>query len=182
MPSKMINLRSSLSERCVYETNIILHVLSAFFRIFIFLYLVKTNYHFFCRIVQIILEQNYDKDHLIARVVRIYVPYWISIARFPPLVYTVVDLSGRREKRHLSVPFHSNITTEKILWQIREEEMVGGYTIASAMNFKLLGFSASINKPGKECFGPIKDLSPLGDMVGFISNLPSFLCCVPISR
>ncbi|XP_073111690.1 uncharacterized protein [Elaeis guineensis] len=134
MPSKMINLRSSLSER----------------------------------IVQIILEQNYDKDRLIARIVRIYVPYWISIARCPPLLYTVVDLSGRREKRHISVPFHSNIRTEKILWQIREEEMVGGYTIASAMNFKLLGFSASISKPGKECFGPVKDLSPLGDMDGSV--------------
>lgn len=134
MPSKMINLRSSLSGR----------------------------------IVPIILEQNYDQDRLTARVLRIYVPYWISIARSPPLVFAVVDISGRREKRHISVPFHSNTRTEKILWQISEEEMVGGYTIASALNFKLLGFSASISKTGNERFGPVKDLSPLGDMDGSV--------------
>jgi len=55
--------------------------------------------------------------------------------------------------------------TEKFLFQITQEEMVEGYTIASALNFKLLGISASIARPGKEFYGPVRDLSALGDMV-----------------
>lgn len=76
-----------------------------------------------------------------------------------------MDMSGRKEKRHFSVPFRSPMKAEKIFFHITHEEMVEGYTLASALNFKLLGISASIATPGKELFGPIKDLSALGDMV-----------------
>ncbi|WOL09557.1 hypothetical protein Cni_G18310 [Canna indica] len=120
------------------------------------------------RIVQVILEQNYDKEHLIARVIRIYAPYWISVTRCPPITLRAMTLPGRREAAHFLLPFHSFAKSEKILWQITEEEMVGGYTIASFLNFKLFGLSVSISGSGEECFGPVKDLSPLGDMDGSI--------------
>nr|XP_009413254.1 PREDICTED: uncharacterized protein LOC103994598 isoform X1 [Musa acuminata subsp. malaccensis] len=134
LPSKVINLKNSLSER----------------------------------IVQVILEQNYGKECLVARVIRIYAPYWISSARCPPLNLRFMALPGTRDGTHFLVSFRSYVKTEKLLWEITEEEMVGGYTIASFLNFKLLGLSASISGPGKECFGPVKDLSPLGDMDGLI--------------
>lgn len=92
-----------------------------------------------------------------ARTIRIYVPYWISSARCPPLIYHFVDMSRRRDRRHRG--------SEKIFCQITQEEMVGGYTIASALNIKVLGLSASLGRSGRESFGPVKDLSPLGDMV-----------------
>ncbi|KAJ0977669.1 hypothetical protein J5N97_013143 [Dioscorea zingiberensis] len=76
------------------------------------------------RIVQVIVEENHDKKHLIARVIRISVPYWVASARCPPLIYKFIDIH--------------------------------------------LGFSASISQPGKEQFGPAKDLTPLGDMDGSI--------------
>ncbi|KAJ6828337.1 uncharacterized protein M6B38_362940 [Iris pallida] len=120
------------------------------------------------RIVQIIIEHNYDKDRLISRVLRIYASYWVASARCPPLTYNLLDISGRKERRHFSVPFHSNPKSEKIFCKMTEEEMVGGYTIASALNFKLLGISAAISRPDKERFGPVRDLSPLGDMDGSI--------------
>ncbi|XP_073000916.1 uncharacterized protein [Typha latifolia] len=120
------------------------------------------------RIVQVILEQNYDKDRLVARTIRICVPFWISSSRCPPLIYRVVDMSGKREGRHSRISIHSDIRSEKILWQVTQEEMVGGYSIASGLNFKTLGISASISKHGKECFGPVRELAPLGDMDGSI--------------
>ncbi|KAJ0970742.1 hypothetical protein J5N97_018701 [Dioscorea zingiberensis] len=120
------------------------------------------------RIVQVIVEENHDKKHLIARVIRIYVPYWIASARCPPLIYKFIDMSGKRVRRHFSVPFRANEGNEKVLWQLVDDELVGGYTIVSALNFRHLGFSASISQPGKEQFGPAKDLTPLGDMDGSI--------------
>ncbi|KAG0474801.1 hypothetical protein HPP92_014487 [Vanilla planifolia] len=57
---------------------------------------------------------------------------------------------------------------EKILWQITNEDMINGYTIVSALNFKYLALSVSLSNPGKEKFGPVKELSPLGDMDGSI--------------
>ncbi|ONK73416.1 uncharacterized protein A4U43_C04F31270 [Asparagus officinalis] len=120
------------------------------------------------RIVQIILEQNYDKECLISRAVRIHVPYWIASARCPPLKYNLLNLSGRNEKKHFSVPFRSTMKAEKIFLQITQEEMVEGYTIASALTFKFLGISASLAEPGKELFGPVRDLSALGDMDGSV--------------
>ncbi|PKA53298.1 hypothetical protein AXF42_Ash010028 [Apostasia shenzhenica] len=120
------------------------------------------------RIVMIILEQNFDKDHLIARTVRIYVPYWIASARCPPLIYKFTEQITRREKKRFSILSNSNVRPEKILSQITDEEMSSGYTIASALNFKYLGLSVSLRNPGKVQYGPIKDLSPLCDMDGSV--------------
>lgn len=118
------------------------------------------------RIVQIMLEHNYDKERLISRVIRIYASYWVASARCPPLTYSLLDMSSRKERKRLSAPFHANLKPEKIICKITDEEMVGGYTIASSLNFKLLGITAAISS--SECFGPVGDLSPLGDMDGSI--------------
>lgn len=111
------------------------------------------------------MDQNYENESPVSRAVRVYVPYWIATARCPPLKYYVIDISGSKEKARFSIPFRSTTKTEKIVFQIAEEEMACGYTIAAAMNFKHLGISASIARAGKEYFGPVQDLSALGDMV-----------------
>ncbi|KAJ4957745.1 hypothetical protein NE237_024856 [Protea cynaroides] len=118
------------------------------------------------RIVHVILEQNPDKEqHIMAKVVRVYAPYWISSARCPPLKYRLVDRSEKRQKRNLFLPYPSKQNNEVILEEITEEEMFEGYTIDSALNFKL-GLSVSISQSGKEQFGPVKDLAPLGNLDG----------------
>lgn len=74
-----------------------------------------------------------------------------------------MNVGVRKSKR---IPlFQSKRAKEVIFDEITEEELHEGYTIASALNFKSLGISACISECGKESFGPIKDLSPLGDMV-----------------
>ncbi|XP_043715720.1 uncharacterized protein LOC122664096 isoform X2 [Telopea speciosissima] len=118
------------------------------------------------RIVHVILEHNPDKEeHIVAEVVRVYAPYWIASARCPPLKYRLVDISGKRQKRNL-FPFSSKQSNEVIIEEITEEEMFEGHTIDSALNFKLLGLSVSISQSGKEHFGLVRDLSPLGDLDG----------------
>ncbi|KAK4844286.1 hypothetical protein QYF36_018501 [Acer negundo] len=130
VPSKTINLRSSISGR----------------------------------IVQLIFEQNYDKEQpLLAKIIRVYAPYWFEIARCPPLSYRLLDLAGKKQTRKI---FQSKKESEVILEEITEEEIYEGHTIASALNFKLLGLSVSICQAGNDRFGPVKDLSPLGDMDG----------------
>lgn len=119
-----------------------------------------------------ILEQNYEKERLIAKVIKIYTPYCISISRCPPLTLKVMALPGKRGA-HFPLSFHSHKKAKRTLWHITDEEFVGGYTIASFLNFKLLGLSASISGPGEECFGPDTELSPLGDMVTFFYSLLS---------
>ncbi|PON47154.1 Vacuolar protein sorting-associated protein, partial [Parasponia andersonii] len=119
------------------------------------------------RIVQIILEQNFDKEHLLhAKIVRVYAPYWFEIARCPSLTCRLIDITGKSHTRKFSVPFHSKKNNEVIVGEIVEEEMHEGHTIASALKFKLLGLAVSISQSGKDHFGPVKDLSPLGDMDG----------------
>ncbi|KAJ4951540.1 hypothetical protein NE237_028372 [Protea cynaroides] len=119
------------------------------------------------RIVHIILEQNPNKEqHIVAKVVRVYAPYWISSARCPSLTYRVVDRSVKRKKQNLSLPFPSKQSNEVILEEIMEEEIFEGYTIDSALNFKFVGLSVSRSQSGKEQFGPVRDLSPLGDLDG----------------
>ncbi|XP_037495569.1 uncharacterized protein LOC105636609 isoform X2 [Jatropha curcas] len=120
------------------------------------------------RIIQLILEQNYDKEQpLLAKVVRVYAPYWFSVARCPPLTCRLVDLSGKKHTRKIAFPFESKKSNEVILEEITEEEIYEGYTIASALNFNLLGLSVSIAQTGQEQhFGPVTDLSRLGDMDG----------------
>ena len=120
-----------------------------------------------CRIVQLILEQNYDKERpQLAKIIRVYAPYWFSIARCPPLTYRLVDLAGKKHARKIALPFESKRNGEVILGEITEEEIFEGYTIASALNFNTLGLSVSIAQTAEDQqFGNVSDLSPLGDMV-----------------
>ncbi|KAF8380627.1 hypothetical protein HHK36_028116 [Tetracentron sinense] len=120
------------------------------------------------RIVQIILEQkNQDKEGLLVeKVVWVYAAYWIAIARCPPVTCRLLDMSGKRKKWKFPLPLHSKQSSEVILEEITEEEIFEGYTIDSALSFKAVGLSVSISQSGKERFGPVKDLSPLGDMDG----------------
>lgn len=73
-------------------------------------------------------------------------------------------MSSRRLKKN-PLSFQTQRNKEVILQEITKEEILDGYTIASALNFKSLGLSASVCESGGEQFGPVKDLSPLGDMV-----------------
>ncbi|XP_062073801.1 uncharacterized protein LOC133778015 isoform X2 [Humulus lupulus] len=121
------------------------------------------------RVVQIILEQNFDNEQLLhAKIVRVYAPYWLDIARCPSLTCRLIDVTGKRHTWKFSVPFHSKKNNEVVLEEITDEEMHEGHTITSTLNFKLLGIAVSIAQSGKEQFGPIKDLSPLGDMDGAV--------------
>ncbi|KAL8101699.1 hypothetical protein AgCh_033550 [Apium graveolens] len=118
------------------------------------------------RIVQVILEQNQNNENpVLGKIIRVYSSNWFSIERCPPLTLRIHDIS-RKSTRRLSVPFQSKRNNEVILQEITEEEINGGYTIVSTLNFKLLGLSAAISLSGPEQFGPVADLSPLGDMDG----------------
>lgn len=120
------------------------------------------------RIVQLVLDHNYDKEQpLLAKIIRVYAPYWFSITRCPPLRFRLVDLAEEKNPRKIALPFRSKRRDQEILGEITEEEIYEGHTIASALNFNLLGLSASITRSDQEQhFGPVKDLSPLGDMDG----------------
>lgn len=127
-----------------------------------------------CRIVHLILEQNFDKDQpVLAKNIRVYAPYWVSIARCPQLKYRFINVGGVKSTRKLSFPFRSEKSNELSFEEITEEEIYDGYTIASALNFNMLGLSVSFSS--EEQFGPVKHLSSLGDMVYF-PNEPCFLC------
>ena len=76
---------------------------------------------------------------------------------------------SRKSTTRLSLPFQSKKSNEVILQEITEEEIYEGYTIDSTLNFKMLGLSAAISQSGLERFGPVADLSPLGDMVLYIA-------------
>ncbi|GER35434.1 pleckstrin homology (PH) domain-containing protein [Striga asiatica] len=118
------------------------------------------------RIVQLILEHNHTNEHsLQPRIIKVYSPYWFGIARCPPLAFKLVDVGAKRLKKN-PLSFQAKRVKEVILEEITEEETREGYTIASALNFKNLGLSASIGQSGGEQFGPVKDLTPLGDMDG----------------
>ncbi|EEF45057.1 vacuolar protein sorting-associated protein, putative [Ricinus communis] len=119
-------------------------------------------------IVQLILEQNYDNERpLLTKIIRVYAPYWLSVARCPPLSYRLVDLARKKHARRIAPSFESKNSNEVILEEITEEEIFEGYTIASALNFNMLGLSVSIAQSGvDQHFGPVTDLSPLGDMDG----------------
>lgn len=124
------------------------------------------------RVVQIILEQNQNEQNsLSSKIIRVYSSYWFSIARCPPLKLRLIDMAARKQTRKLGLPFQSKEKNEVILEEITEEEIYGGYTIASALNFKTLGLSVCISQSGGERFGPPKDLSPLGDMVCIQNNM-----------
>ncbi|KAH6774114.1 pleckstrin homology domain-containing protein [Perilla frutescens var. frutescens] len=145
-PSKAISLRSSVSGRDK----------KAFHAIYIII----------CRIVQIIIEQNNTNEvPLQPKIIKVYSPYWLGVARCPALSFRFFDVNARKLKKN-PLSFHTKRIKEVILEEITEEEIHEGYTIASALNFKSLGLSASIGQSGEEHFGPVKDLSPLGDMDG----------------
>jgi len=119
-----------------------------------------------CRVIQIILEQNYNKEHtLLAKTIRVYAPYWLEVARCPPLTFRLLDMSGKRHMPKVAAQFQTNKKNGLILEEITEEEIYGGYTIASAFNFNILALSVAIAQSGNEHFGPVTDLAPLGDMV-----------------
>uniref|UniRef100_A0A6N2K527 PH domain-containing protein n=1 Tax=Salix viminalis TaxID=40686 RepID=A0A6N2K527_SALVM len=120
------------------------------------------------RTVQLVLDHNYDKEQpLLAKIIRVYAPYWFSIAKCPPLRFRLVDLAEVKNPRTIAHLFRSKTSDEEILGEITEEEIHEGHTIASALNFNFLGLSASITRSDQEQhFGPVKDLSPLGDMDG----------------
>ncbi|PIN17888.1 hypothetical protein CDL12_09445 [Handroanthus impetiginosus] len=118
------------------------------------------------RIVQIILEQTHTNEGpLQPKIIKVYSPYWLGIARCPPLSFRLVDVGSRRSKKN-PLSFQTKRIKEVILEEITDEEIHEGYTIASALNFKSLGLSASIVQSGGDQFGPVKDLSALGDMDG----------------
>ncbi|KAL3817950.1 hypothetical protein ACJIZ3_003855 [Penstemon smallii] len=117
------------------------------------------------RIVQIILELNHTNERpLEPKMIKVYSPYWLGIARCPPLSFRLIDAGVRKRKNPLS--FQTKRVKEVVLEEITDEDMLEGYTIAAALNFKSLGISASISQSGGEQFGPVRDLSPLGDMDG----------------
>ncbi|KAL8266737.1 hypothetical protein R6Q59_004081 [Mikania micrantha] len=119
------------------------------------------------RVVHVILEQNFDIERPLApKILRIYSPYWLAVARCPPLAFRLVDISSKKSRPKVSIPFKSKKVNELIIEEITEEEFHDGYTIASALNFKLLGMSASISDNGNDHFGDVKDLSALGEMDG----------------
>lgn len=160
-PSKLINLKNAFSQRQASK-----YFSDVFNRSGIYLYIFQCfnvlKHHY--RIVQITLEHNYDKDCPVSKVIRIYVPYWISCARLPPLSLCVMDISGKERTRFPRMSQTAK-RTEKTLWKITPDEMVDGYTIASVLGFQGLGMSAAIITQGQESFGPVKELTPLGDMV-----------------
>ncbi|XVF52445.1 hypothetical protein PTKIN_Ptkin05aG0018700 [Pterospermum kingtungense] len=121
------------------------------------------------RIVQLIVEQNYDKERtMMSKTIRVYAPYWFSVSRCPPLAYKLVDVGGKKHTRKIGFPLQSKRKNEGIIEEITDEEMYSGHTIASALNFNLLGLSVAISESSNEHFGPVEDLSPLGDMDGSV--------------
>ncbi|KAK6251014.1 hypothetical protein SCA6_005019 [Theobroma cacao] len=121
------------------------------------------------RIVHLIVEQNYEKEQtMMAKTIRVYAPYWFSVSRCPPLTYRLVNIGGKKHKRKIGFPLHSKMKNEGIIDEITDEEMYSGHTIASALNFNFLGLSVSLSESSNEHFGPVKDLSPLGDMDGSV--------------
>lgn len=121
------------------------------------------------RVVHLILEQNDIKEGVIQpKTVKVYSPYWLSISGCPPLTLRLLDLNGKKSTRKLAFPLQSRKANDVTVEEISDEEIYEGYTIASALNFRFLGLSASVCEFGEKNFGPVKDLSPLGDMDGSV--------------
>lgn len=119
------------------------------------------------RVIQIILEQNYDKEHtFLAKTIRVYAPYWLGLARCPPLTFRILETSAKRRMPKIAAQFQTNKKNGLIFEEITDEEIYDGHTIVSALNFNMLGLSVAIAQSGNEHFGPVKDLASLGDMDG----------------
>jgi vacuolar protein sorting-associated protein 13A/C len=118
------------------------------------------------RVIQIILEQNYDKERtLLAKTIRVYAPYWLGVARCPPLTFRILETSPKRRMPKIAAQFQTNKKNGSILEEITDEEIYDGHTIVSALNFNMLALSVAVSQLGNEHFGPVKDLASLGDMV-----------------
>lgn len=72
-------------------------------------------------------------------------------------------MAGKKQPRKV---FKSKRESEVLLEEITEDEIYDGHTIASALNFNLLGLAVSVSQASNDRYGLAKDLSPLGDMVG----------------
>ncbi|KAL4278350.1 hypothetical protein GQ457_03G021670 [Hibiscus cannabinus] len=120
------------------------------------------------RIVQLIIEQDYDdkEQTMMSKTIKVYAPYWFSVSKCPPLTYRLVDVGEKKRTRKIRFPFQSKKKGEGIIEEITDEEMYAGHTIASALNFNLLGLSVAVTDSSNGQFGPVKDLSPLGEMDG----------------
>lgn len=97
--------------------------------------------------------------------IKIYAPIWFSIARDISLTLRLLDLPGNKKTKKVGLPFRNKKNDEVVPLEITEEDIYEGHTIASTMNFKLLGLSVSLSQSGNQQYGPAKDLSALGDMV-----------------
>ncbi|KAK8578934.1 hypothetical protein V6N12_069276 [Hibiscus sabdariffa] len=120
------------------------------------------------RIVQLIIEQDYDdkEQTMMSKTIKVFAPYWFSVSKCPQLTYRLVDVGEKKRTRKIRFPFQSKKKGEGIVEEITDEEMYAGHTIASALNFNLLGLSVAVTDSSNGQFGPVKDLSPLGDMDG----------------
>ncbi|CAK8539544.1 unnamed protein product [Lathyrus sativus] len=110
------------------------------------------------RVIQIILEQNYDKEcALLAKTIRVYAPYWLGVARCPPLTFRILETSAKKR-----MPKKNGSVFE----EITDEEIYDDHTLVSALNFNMLALSVAIAQLGTEQFGPVKSLASLGDLDG----------------
>ncbi|KAK9698879.1 hypothetical protein RND81_08G137700 [Saponaria officinalis] len=116
------------------------------------------------RTVQIVLELNHDKDQqTVPKTVRIYAPYWFTVARCPPLTFKLVNKSEKKTLKIKPTKRNPDLSEE-----ISEDEFHEGCTISSTLNFNSVGLQASIVNSEEDLFGPTTDLSPLGDMDGSV--------------
>ncbi|KAL7615365.1 hypothetical protein Lser_V15G08604 [Lactuca serriola] len=64
------------------------------------------------KVVHIVLGQNYEMERPLApRTLRVYSPYWLMIARCPPLTFRLVDMSTKKAKQN---PFYVNYVSSFI--------------------------------------------------------------------
>lgn len=104
------------------------------------------------------------------KAVRFYAPYWLAVSRCPPLTFELVDRADKKAEK-VSSPMKSRTNNPEISGEITEDEFQEGCTIVSSLNFKSVGLRAFIANNGEGFSGPVKDLSPLGDMVNCICKL-----------
>lgn len=115
------------------------------------------------RMVQVILEHNKDGKDTVAKILRIYTPYWLECLRCPPLQLRLIGMDQMR--RLIS---SINTGNGKILEQINQEELQTGCTIISTFDPKSMGLSITLSDSGNLCFSRTMALSPLSDLDGSV--------------
>ena len=113
-----------------------------------------------CRMVQVILEHNKDGKDRVAKILRIYTPYWLECVRCPPLQLRLIGMDHTRR-----LTSSINAGNGKILEQINQEEMQTGCTMISTFDPKSMGLSIALSDSGIQCFSRAMALSPLSDLV-----------------